>query len=183
MTIDNLMNKELLLDARLRQIIKTYKDFPKPGIIFRDVLPVFEEPTLYSELIASMASIPTLNEADAIIAIDARGFLLGSSLSLKLDKPMIVARKTGKLPGQLISKSYNLEYGSNSLSIQREAIERYQTYVIVDDLLATGGTVKCVSNIVKSMGKKVLGLSVIIELSHLKGRSEIDFPVFSEVSY
>ena len=135
------MSKELALASRLRKVIKTYQDFPKKGIMFRDILPVFEEPTLYSELIASMASIPTLNEADAIIAIDARGFLLGSSLSLKLDKPMIVARKPGKLPGQLISKSYNLEYGSNSLSIQREAIERYQTYVIVDDLLATGGTV------------------------------------------
>ena len=130
-----------------------------------------------------MASVPTLHEADAIIAIDARGFLLGSSLSLKLDKPMIVARKPGKLPGQLISKSYDLEYGSNSLSIQRDALEAYQKYVIVDDLLATGGTVNCVSNIVKSMGKKVLGLSVIIELSDLKGKSKIDFPVFSEVSY
>ena len=183
MTIDNLMSKELPLDSRLRQLIKTYKDFPKMDIMFRDIFPVFQEPAIYSQLIASMASISIVNEAEAIIAIDARGFLLGSSLSLKLNKPMIVARKPGKLPGQLIAKSYDLEYGSISLSMQREALEGYQTYVIVDDLLATGGTVNCVSNIVKSMDKKVLGLSVVIELTDLKGKSKFDFPVFSQVSY
>ena len=177
------MNKELILSNRLQGVIKTYKDFPKEGILFRDLLPVFAEPILYSELIENMASISIFKKADAIIAIDARGFLLGSSIALKLEKPMIVARKPGKLPGDLISDSYNLEYGTNSLSIQKDALNIHESYVIVDDLLATGGTVECVSNIVKSVGKNILGLSVVIELNDLKGKSKFDFPVFSQVSY
>lgn len=177
------MNKGLKLSSRLEKLVRSYKDFPEEGILFRDLLPVFAEPTICSELIENMASIPIFKKADAIIAIDARGFLLGPSLALKLEKPMIVARKPGKLPGDLISISYDLEYGSNSLSIQREALNAYESYVIVDDLLATGGTVKCVSDILKSVNKKVLGLSVVIELTHLEGKSKLDFPVFSQLYY
>ena len=102
---------------------------------------------IFSALIEEMATIPIFIKTDAIISIDARGFLLGSSLALRAVKPMIVARKPGKLPGELVSNSYDLEYGSNSLSIQKDALSAYKKYVIVDDLLATGGTVKCISNI------------------------------------
>ncbi len=172
-----------MLTTRLHKLIQNHKDFPTQGILFRDLLPVLQEPAVYSELIASMASAPVFEKADAIISIDARGFLFGSSLALVLEKPMIVARKPGKLPGDVLSKSYNLEYGSNSLSIQRNALNAYDKYVIVDDLLATGGTVQCVSSIVNSVGKKILGLSVVIELSELNGKSLLDFPVYSQVSY
>ena len=177
------MRNELMLSSRLHELLKTYKDFPKEGILFRDLMPVFEEPAVFAKLIEDMASIPIFEKADAIIAIDARGFLLGSSIALKLEKPMIVARKTGKLPGELISRNYNLEYGSNSLSIQKDALIAHKNYVIVDDLLATGGTVQCVSEIVKSLNKKILGLSVVIELSELSGKAVLDFPVFSQVCY
>ena len=134
-------------------------------------------------MIESMSSDRIFNEADAIIAIDARGFIFGSAISLQSSKPMIVARKPGKLPGELVQENYNLEYGKNSLFIQKEALKRFNSYVIVDDLLATGGTVDSVSNLVKLAGKKVIGLCVDIELSDLKARDLLDFPVFSQVLY
>ena len=121
--------------------------------------------------------------ADSIIAIDARGFLLGSCISLKLNKPLILARKPGKLPGEIFTSSYALEYGENALSIQKEAIQKFNTFVIVDDLLATGGTVECVSNLLKSQGKEILGLNVVIELTEINGKNRFNFPTLSHVKY
>ena len=96
---------------------------------------------------------------------------------------MILARKPGKLPGELLEKKYNLEYGKNSLSIQKKALEKYNSYAIVDDLLATGGTVNCVSDILKNNDKKVLGLLVVVDLIKLQGRSKLNFPVESSVFF
>ena len=96
---------------------------------------------------------------------------------------MVVARKPGKLPGELIEENYNLEYGNNSLSIQRKALSKYNSYVIVDDLLATGGTVKCVEDILNSKEKKISGLSVVIELKDLNAKSKFNFPVESQLIY
>ena len=100
-----------------------------------------------------MSSSNILKNADAILSIDARGFIFGTAISSYLSKPMVVARKPGKLPGVLIEKSYDLEYGKNSLAIQKDSIRRYKYLAIVDDLLATGGTVKCVSEILKDLKK------------------------------
>tara|TARA_Y100001968_G_C19453982_1_gene770863 strand:- start:15312 stop:15830 length:519 start_codon:yes stop_codon:yes gene_type:complete len=172
-----------MLSSDLKKIIKSYQNFPKKGIHFRDIFPILSHPKLYSKLIKRMASSQICSEADAILAIDARGFLFGSGIALELSKPMIVARKPGKLPGSLISESYDLEYGNNSLSIQKDELNRYNNIVIVDDLLATGGTVKCVSNLLHTAGKKITGLSVVIELDELKGRSKLPFPVECQVSY
>ena len=170
-----------MLSAKLKKLVKTYPDFPKKGINFRDLLPVFAHPKIYSELIETMASHSMYDEADAIIAIDARGFLLASCIAIKTMKPMVVARKPGKLPGNLLSESYDLEYGNNCLSIQKDSVQNYDKFVIVDDLLATGGTVQCVSNILTSIGKEITGLSVVIELSHLSGKSKINFPVSQQL--
>ena len=172
------MGSKQILDS-----INSYKDFPKKGILFRDIMPILSKPEVFSDLIKSMASQPIFNKADAIIAIDARGFIFGSGISLELKKPLIVARTPGKLPGSLITKKYNLEYGNNSLSIQKDSIDMFQKFVIVDDLLATGGTVNCVHSIIKNAGKEVEGLSVVIELSNLKARDQFLFPVFSEVTF
>jgi len=172
-----------MLSNKLKSIIKTYPNFPKEGILFRDLLPIFASPSIYTEMIKEMSSHSIFNQSDAILAIDARGFLLGSSIALQTAKPLIVARKPGKLPGDLISQSYELEYGSNSLSIQKDSLKDYQKFAIVDDLLATGGTIKCVSNILKSAGKEISGLSVVIELSGLKGRDLFNFPTSSQVQY
>ena len=129
-----------------------------------------------------MSRNPLWDEIDAIIAIDARGFILGSSLAIKLSKPLLTARK-GKLPGEIIEKKYNLEYGTNQLEMQRKSIMKYNSFGIVDDLLATGGTVKCVEEIIKSLNKNIKLLSVIIELNELKGSKRFSFKTESQITF
>ena len=166
---------------KLKLAIDSYKDFPQEGIIFRDILPILKDPEIFSDLIKEMSNSNILKNSDAIIAIDARGFIFGTAISFHLSKPMVVARKPGKLPGKLINRSYDLEYGSNSLAIQREAIKPYKSFAIVDDLLATGGTVKCVAEMLNDSGKEISGLSVVIELRELCGRDKFNFPVESNI--
>ena len=166
----------------LEDIILTYKDFPQKGVDFKDVLVILQEPEVFKDLIIEMSKSYIIKNSEAIIAIDARGFIFGSAISLQSSKPMVVARKPGKLPGEIIKQNYCLEYGENSLSIQKSALRKYNSYAIVDDLLATGGTVKCVSNLLKSNGKKVLGLLTVVELIKLKGRSKFNFPVESSIA-
>ena len=161
----------------LGELIDTYQDYPKKGIDFKDVLGIIQEPKIFKELILKMSSSQIIKNADAIISIDARGFIFGSAISLQASKPMIVARKPGKLPGELLERNYDLEYGKSSLSIQKKALERFNSFAIVDDLLATGGTVNCVSKILESKNKKVLGLIVVVELMKLGGRLKLDFPI------
>jgi len=172
-----------MLEQSLKKFIESYQDFPTKGILFRDLTPVFRNPNIFNELVSEMANLKIYKETEAIIAIDARGFLLGSPIALTLNKPLILARKPGKLPGEIFSKNYDLEYGKNSLSIQKEAIQNYDSFLIVDDLLATGGTVSCVSNLIISQGKEIKGLNVVIELMDLKGKEKFDFPVISHVKY
>ena len=168
---------------KLNLAIDSYKDFPEEGIVFRDVLPILRNPDIFSDLIKEMSDNKVIKKSDAIIAIDARGFIFGSAIAFHLSKPLVVARKLGKLPGEIISKSYDLEYGKNSLSIQEKSLSEHQTFFIIDDLLATGGTVNCVADILNSREKKVSGLSVVVELKDLNARSKFDFPVDSQVIY
>ena len=164
---------------KLESLIKTYDDFPKKGIAFKDLLGITQEPEVFSELILKMSANQIIKNSEAIISIEARGFIFGSAISLKASKPMIVARKPGKLPGDLIQENYNLEYGKNSLFIQKRSIEKYNSFAIVDDLLATGGTVDCVSKLIKREGKLICGLVTVVELVKLGGRKKFDFPVES----
>ena len=168
---------------KLKEFISTYKDYPKKGIEFKDVLGIIQEPKVFKELIFKMSSSQIIKNADAIISIDARGFIFGSAISLQISKPMIVARKPGKLPGELLKKEYDLEYGKNSLCIQKKALQKYKSYVIVDDLLATGGTVNCVSKLIEECNKEVKGLLVVVELKKLYGRSKLNFPIESFVAF
>jgi len=168
---------------KLRELIGTYKDYPKKGIEFKDVLGILQEPKIYQELIFKMSSSQIIKNADAIISIDARGFIFGSAISLQASKPMIVARKPGKLPGELFEKKYSLEYGENSLAIQKKALNKYNSYAIVDDLLATGGTINCVSNILKSNNKEIVGILVVVELLKLKGKLKLNFPIESAITF
>ena len=167
---------------KLEDLILTYEDFPKKGIDFKDILEILQYPDIFKELILKMSSNRLLKNAEAIISIDARGFIFGSAVALESSKPMIVARKPGKLPGNILTREYDLEYGKNSLSIQKKALKRFNTFVIIDDLLATGGTVNCVSRLIQEQGKKISGLITVVELNKLKGRSKIDFPVHSIIS-
>ena len=167
----------------LTQFIDTYKDYPIKGIEFKDVLGIIQEPRIFKELILKMSSSQIIKNAEAIISIDARGFIFGSAISLQASKPMIVARKPGKLPGELLEKNYSLEYGKNSLSIQKKALDKYSSYAIVDDLLATGGTVNCVSKILESNNKKVVGILVVVELMKLEGKLNLSFPIESSITF
>ena len=167
----------------LKKIIDTYKDYPKKGIEFKDVLGIIQEPRIFKELILKMSSSQIIKNAEAIISIDARGFIFGSAISLQVSKPMIVARKPGKLPGELVEKNYSLEYGENTLSIQKKALKKYSSYAIVDDLLATGGTVNCVSKILESNNKEVVGTLVVIELLKLEGKLKLNLPIESAITF
>ena len=163
----------------LESLIKTYNDFPRKGISFKDMLGIIQDTEVFRELILSMSSNKLIKSSEAIISIEARGFIFGSAISLQASKPMIVARKPGKLPGELINENYLLEYGESSLSIQKESIKKFNSYAIVDDLLATGGTVDCVANLLKKSGKDITGLVTVVELVKLEGRSLFNFPVQS----
>jgi len=168
---------------QLKSLISSHKNFPKKGIVFRDVLEILQEPAIFKKLIKNMSSVDFLLESDAIISIDARGFIFGSAIALYTSKPLIFARKPGKLPGELVSKSYKLEYGTNSLSMQKKNLDKFNSFVIVDDLLATGGTVNCVYEILNDLDKKISGLSVVVELEELGARSKFPFEVCSQVKF
>tara|TARA_Y100000766_G_C18670740_1_gene489841 strand:- start:49 stop:561 length:513 start_codon:yes stop_codon:yes gene_type:complete len=168
---------------KLKEFITTYRDYPKKGIEFKDVLGIIQEPKIFQELISKMSSSQIIKNAEAIISIDARGFIFGAAISLQASKPMIVARKPGKLPGELLKKNYKLEYGENSLSINKKSLQKFNSYAIVDDLLATGGTVNCVSSLLEDNNKEIKGLLVVVELMELNGRSKLNFPVESSIIF
>ena len=167
----------------LKELIDTYKDYPKKGVDFKDVLGIIQDPGIFKELILKMSSSQIIKNAEAIISVDARGFIFGSAISLQASKPMIVARKPGKLPGELYKKKYSLEYGDNTLSIQKKALQKHNSYAIVDDLLASGGTASCVTKLLKNNSKKITGLLVVVELLELKGRLSLEYPIESIVTF
>lgn len=172
-----------MIESYIKELIKEYPNFPKDGILFKDLMPILANPKIYKLLIDKMAHSSICQRAENIIAIDARGFLFAAAIGFSTGKPVIVARKPGKLPGELIEESYKLEYGDNTLSIQKEALLNKDNFIIIDDLLATGGTVNCISNILKKEGKKIIGLSVVVELLALKGRNKLNMEVDSLVKY
>ena len=172
-----------MFSDELKKKIGSYKDFPTKNILFRDITPILRDPKVFSELIKQMSERAIIRDAECIVAVDARGFIFASSISYYLSKPFILARKPGKLPGELVESSYRLEYGKNSLGIQLESIESFKSFAIVDDLLATGGTAKAVANLLNKQSKLITGLSVVVELGALNARSKFNFDVSSEVIY
>ena len=169
------------LEQKLIENFGSYKDFPKPGIVFCDILPILTKPDIFNELIKNMTNADSIQESDALIAIDARGFIFGTAVAQLIKKPLILARKPGKLPGETLSESYELEYGTNTLCIQKNSIEPYKSFSIIDDLLATGGTAACVEKMLLKRNKEVKNLSVVVELPFLKGREKLDCDVQSVV--
>ena len=170
-----------LFEEKLLNLFGSYKDFPKPGIVFCDILPVLRDRDIFTELIENMVKSDSLSNSDAIVAIDARGFIFGTAIAIETKKPLICARKPGKLPGELISSTYKLEYGENTLCLQKDSIKNYQSFEIIDDLLATGGTASCVEKMLINQGKKVNGLSIVVELKELNGRENLSCKVNSQL--
>ena len=174
------MSDEKIL-SELRATVKSYPDFPKKGIIFRDFFPILQNPQLFDGMICLFQKWLSDNSknVDCIVGLDSRGFLLGPSLSLKLDVPFVPVRKAGKLPGNCKKQTYGLEYGSDAVEIQIDSIKEGQKVIIIDDLLATGGTMEAAVKLVKSVGGIVEHCLVVIELEDLKGKMKVPAPVYS----
>ncbi len=157
----------------LKQHIRDIPDFPKPGILFRDIATLLQDPSAFRYAVESMAERFESVEVDAVAGIDARGFLFAAPLALHLEVPLVIVRKSGKLPFQTYSESYALEYGTDSLEIHVDAISRGDRVLLVDDLLATGGSLAAAAALVERAGGTVAGIGVVIELSELGGRDAL----------
>lgn len=161
----------------LKSKIRNIPDWPKPGVIFGDITPVLEDKEAFSFLIdelAELAAKSTGEDAiDKIVGIDARGFLLASALAYKLKTGLVIVRKKGKLPYEVVSKEYALEYAAETLEIHSDTIKKGEKILIVDDVLATGGTMKAASELVEELGGAIAGILFFIELSYLKGREKL----------
>ncbi len=168
----------------LRQYIRDIPDFPVEGILFRDITPLMQEPTAFKYVIDRMAEHYEGQGVDVILGIEARGFLIGAPLAYKLGKPFVPVRKEGRLPYETKSVKYALEYGQNVVEVHTDAVSRGQRAVILDDLLATGGTMAAGAELVESMGGEVAGLAAVIELIDLDGRERLSgYGVYSLVQY
>ncbi|MCK8815976.1 adenine phosphoribosyltransferase [Natroniella sulfidigena] len=160
--------------------IRTIPDFPKEGVQFKDITTLLKDPAAYQEAINQLAERYQEDEIDYVIGIEARGFLVGAPLALELDKGFIPVRKEGKLPGDIIKMEYDLEYGSNILELHKDAIETGDKILVVDDLLATGGTVKATLELVEELGGEIVEVAFLMELADLDGRAKLeDYEVFS----
>ncbi len=159
------------LQQELNKTIQSVQDFPKKGVVFRDINPLFKNPDLMKKVISTMAEFAKQVDAQHIVGIESRGFFFGIPLALELNIPFVAARKKGKLPGEVISQEYVLEYGTDCIEIQKAAIYEKQRYLIVDDVIATGGTAKATAQIIQKGGAQVCGFSFLIELSFLNGKS------------
>lgn len=155
---------------KLEDYIRTIPDFPEPGIMFRDITTVFQDADGLKLAIDSMEELVRDLDYDVIVGAESRGFIYGAALAYNLHKPLILVRKKGKLPWETISQEYDLEYGKAVLEIHRDAIKPGEKALIVDDLLATGGTAKAMAKLVEKLGGEVVGMLFMIELAGLKGR-------------
>lgn len=146
-------------------------------------MPVLADPVLFGNVVSCFCDVPQIHEADAIAGVDGSGFLLASTISFKASKPLLTARKPGKLPGSLVSSAYELECGDNEISMQINLMHQFEIFAVVDDLLAAGGTVNAVVGIVESLGKSVTGVCVLVELLGLGGSDRFAVAVSSAVKY
>ncbi|OEJ67881.1 adenine phosphoribosyltransferase [Magnetovibrio blakemorei] len=167
----------------IKEYIRGIPDFPKPGILFYDISTLLSHADAWQVAMGRMARIIGAYQPDVLVGIESRGFLVAAPLALKLGCGFVMARKAGKLPGGTISHSYDLEYGSDTIEIQDDAIHPGQRVVILDDLLATGGTLSAAIQLCKKVGGDVVGTSALIELTFLNGRDKLDAPFEALISY
>ncbi len=158
---------------RLRAAIRDVKDFPQPGVVFKDITPLLADPTLFRLAVDALAASIAQLSPDAIVAIEARGFILGAPVAYRLGCGFIPVRKPGKLPHTTLSESYELEYGTAELHAHEDAFSAGHGVVILDDVLATGGTAAATVRLVERVGGHVLGLAFLLEIGFLKGRERL----------
>lgn len=176
------MNEELL--KRLKGRIRDVPDYPKKGIVFRDITPLLKDRELFRESVLSLSGMVAKEEFDYVAGIEARGFIIGAALAYTTGKGFIPIRKKGKLPFRKVSKDYDLEYGTETLEIHSDSAEKGSRVLVVDDLLATGGTAQAAGSLIASLGARVAGYAFIIELEGLGGRARLsDGKIFSLIKY
>lgn len=172
------------MEKKLKSVIKDVPDFPKQGIIFKDLTPIFKDRKIFKSLIDYLYKRYKNKKLDAIVAIESRGFIIGAPLAYKLGVPFIPARKPGKLPRETYKVTYSLEYGTDGLEMHKDALNKGDKVLIIDDLLATGGTANAVASIVEQAEAKVFEIAFVVELDFLNGRKKLQRrKVFSIVHY
>jgi adenine phosphoribosyltransferase len=167
----------------IRQHIREVPDFPKPGILFYDISTLLMHPAAWQHTVQQMADAIAPHKPDLLAGIESRGFLVSAPLALKLGCGFIMLRKKGKLPGATVRHEYDLEYGSDTIEIQEGAIQPGQKVVLVDDLLATGGTLAAAAALIRKVGGEVPAAACIVELTFLNGRDRLDMPVTTLAQY
>jgi adenine phosphoribosyltransferase len=169
---------------QLKKFIRDIPDYPQKGIIFRDITPILANKDIFPEVVELMSKAWRGERPDLVAAIEARGFIPGAAVAVKLKAGFVPIRKVGKLPWNVISESYQLEYGTDQLEVHSDAVEPGQKVLIVDDVLATGGTASAAVRLMRKLGAEVLGVQVLIELSYLAGRERLsDVKLVSEIVY
>ena len=168
----------------IERAIRNVPDFPKPGIQFKDITPVLADARLFAGTIDLLTDGFKPGMVDAVVGIDARGFIFASAAAIRLQAGFVPVRKKGKLPYQTHEQSYDLEYGTNTIAIHTDAVKAKSRILLIDDLLATGGTAQAAAQLVDKIGAKILQINFLIELSFLKGREKLaGFPVRSLIVY
>jgi adenine phosphoribosyltransferase len=166
----------------LRRYVRDIPDFPRRGVVFKDITPLLADPAALAECVRQLAERSAPPEA--VVAIESRGFVFGTGLALHWRVPLVVARKFGKLPGPTVREVYSLEYGEDTLELHRDSLAAGQRVVIVDDLLATGGTAAATARLVEQLGAQVAGLLFVVELRGLGGREQLSrHPIVSLIDY
>jgi adenine phosphoribosyltransferase len=178
------MSRPPVTPAEIERAIRNVPDFPKPGIQFKDITPVLADARLFAGAIDLLVDGLKPGSVNAVVGIDARGFIFAAAVALRLGAGFIPVRKKGKLPFDTHEESYDLEYGSNTVAIHVDAVRPGERVILVDDLLATGGTASAAAALLKRIGAEVMEISFLVELSFLKGREKLQgFPVRSLVVY
>src|SRR6266581_3583514 len=156
-----------------KKLIREVPDYPKPGILFYDITTLLQDPVAFRSVIDELTALYRHHMIAKIVGIESRGFILGAPLAHQLGAGFVPVRKPGKLPADIFEVKYNLEYGSNSLAVHRDAIMPSERVLIVDDLLATGGTAAATVNLVRQLGGEIIGVAFLVELLALKGRDQL----------
>ncbi|KAJ5484466.1 hypothetical protein LT330_008087 [Penicillium expansum] len=174
------------LKVALRAALRQFPDFPSPGILFEDILPIFADPSLHEALIRSLELHIIANyggqKPDVIVGLEARGFLMGPSLALRLGASFVPVRKQGKLPGPCETQGYEKEYGQDFFQMQADSIKPGQKVLVIDDIIATGGSAKAGGELIQKMGGELLGFIFLLELEFLHGRDKLPAPVYTLLS-
>merc|ERR1711936_1142401 len=169
---------------RVKSHLVSHQDFPKPGVCFRDIFPVLRSPSVAADLYDLLYDAAReVKGVECVVGLESRGFIFGPILAQRLGVSFVPVRKKGKLPGEVVSISYSLEYGKDVFEVQKDSISRGQKVLILDDLLATGGTMKAAADLMDKLGADTVGCLVVVELAGLQGRGRIGKPLTSLLQY